>query len=231
MGMTKFEKLVAGVCFLGMIGSAHAGVILDEGFNTVVPPGWVAINNSTAPQLTGWFQGNPGVFPAQAGPANSYAAANFNNAAPGGDISNWLLTPVISLSNGEQITFFTRTEPGSLFPDRLEVRLSTNGASTNVGSTTTSVGDFTTLLLVVNPTLSVGGYPENWTQFTLTVAGLGGAVNGRLAFRYQVPDTNTNADYIGIDTVRVAVPEPSTLLVLMLGLTLLGWHLRRARSR
>ena len=40
-----------------------------------------------------------------------------------------------------------------MFADRLELRLSTNGASTNVGTTTTSVGDFTTLLLTVNPLL------------------------------------------------------------------------------
>ena len=82
--------------------------------------------------------------------------------------------------------------------------MSTNGASVNVGATNTSVGDFTTLLLEVNPNLDVGGYPVVWTQFTITVSGLGAPTSGRFAFRYFVteggPD-GSNSDYIGVDNV------------------------------
>src|SRR5262245_2666704 len=47
--------------------------------------GWVRrANNSSTLGQTGWFQGNPGVFPAQAGAGNSYVGANFLNAAGGG---------------------------------------------------------------------------------------------------------------------------------------------------
>ena len=59
-----------------------------------------------------------------------------------------------------------------MFPDRLQVRISTNGASTNVGSTATGVGDFTTLLLDINLNYTTNGYPNVWTQFTVTLSGL-----------------------------------------------------------
>lgn len=239
--MTKLNKLIAGIGLLGVfggvVGSAQAALVLDEGFNSFLPASWVATNNSVPIGSIGWFKGNDAVFPAQAGPVDSYAAANFNSAAPGGDISDWLLTPEVPLTDGYVFSFYTRTEELSLFPDRLEVRASTNGASTNVGATAASVGDFTHLLLTVNPALSLGGYPEAWTQFSVTVSGVGGSVvQGRLAFRYNVTDTNNNGDYIGVDTVKLdsagrAVPEPSMLLMIALGLAVLPWHLRRGRAR
>jgi uncharacterized repeat protein (TIGR01451 family) len=190
---------------------------LSEGFNNVGSlPGWFKQNNSSPLGATGWFQGDPGAFEAQAGAPNSYIAANYQNAAGDGTISNWLLTPVLSLHNGAQVVFWTRkiTETGPFFPDRLQVRMSTNGASTNVGSTATSVGSFTTLLLDINPTYANGGYPFDWTQYTLTLSGLSGTISGRIAFRYFVENggpLGANSDYIGIDTAclpALAPPPP-----------------------
>ena len=67
------------------------------------------------------------------------------------------------------------------------------------------VGDFTTLLLDINPTYTLTGYPVVWTQFSVTISGLGGPTAGRLALRYFVenggPD-GENSDYIGIDTFQ-----------------------------
>ncbi len=180
---------------------------LAEGFTditTLAGAGWTMINNSAPLGVAGWFQGNSGVFPAQAGAQTSYIAANYNSTLGSGTISTWLLTPEVLLGNGNVLTFYTRVPTGSPFPDRLQVRLSTNGASTDVGSTSSSVGDFDTLLLDVNPTLSVGGYPETWTRYDIVLSGLPGPVTGRLAFRYFVPDggpSGTNSNYIGIDSV------------------------------
>ncbi|HEY0977471.1 MAG TPA: putative Ig domain-containing protein, partial [Flavobacteriales bacterium] len=87
---------------------------------------------------------------------------------------------------------------------RLEVRLSTNGASTNVGSSATATGDFTTLLLSINPTLVTNVYPQVWTQYTITLSGLPAPTSGRMAFRYFVTNggpVGSNSDYIGIDNV------------------------------
>ncbi len=101
---------------------------------------------------------------------------------------------------------------GTIYPDRLEMRLSTAGASTNVGTTATSVGDFTTVLVEVNPTLAAGGYPEVWTQYTATLSGIPGGATGRIAWRYFVTDagpTGANSDYIGIDTVEFTSGGPA----------------------
>jgi hypothetical protein len=177
--------------------------------------GWAMINNSQPLGISGWFQGNPAVFSAHSGATNSYIGANFNNTTGNNTISNWLLTPETPLNNGDEFTFWTRRTT-SVYEDRLQVRLSTNGGSTDVGATATSVGDFTDLLLDINPTYAPGGYPQVWTEYTITISGLGGPTNGRLAFRYFVesggPD-GANSDYIGIDTVSYtsSVVPPSVL--------------------
>jgi hypothetical protein len=91
--------------------------------------------------------------------------------------------------------------------------MSTNGASTNVGATATSVGDFQTLLLDINPTYTLTDYPNVWTQFTVTVSGLGSSTTGRMAFRYFVENggpTGANSDCIGIDTVQYTCNQPPT---------------------
>ena len=217
---------------------ASAQTLLSEGFNdiTTLPgAGWVQTNNSAPLGATGWFQGNDVVFPAQSGAATSYIGANFNNASGAGTISDWLITPVLSLSNGETISFYTRTTDAPTFADRLELRLSTAGTSSSVGSTATSVGDFTSLLLTVNPNLTTTGYPATFTQFTATITGLSGPATGRFAFRYFVTDAGpdgNNSDYIGIDTVQVAaVPEPSSVAIMAFGGCLVGWVTARRRKR
>ena len=214
--MIKFNKLFVTIGIAGMLavlGSAQA-IVLDEGFNGAIPPpGWTIVNNSSPVGVTNWFQGDTGVFTAQAGAANSYIAANFLAAGFGGNIRDWLLTPTVLLSNGSVFSFFTRTETGSTFGDQLEVLLCRNGPCTNTA-------DFSTVLI---PTFTV---PDAWTRESFTFSGLGAGDTGRIGFLYLVNDTSVNGDYIGIDTVQV--PEPSTLAVFAVALVMLGWHLRRA---
>jgi hypothetical protein len=127
-------------------------------------------------------------------------------------ISNWLLSPTMTLQNGSTLIFYTRTVDVPQFPDRLQVRMSTNGASTNVGTAAFDVGDFTTLLLDINPNQTTTGYPKVWTKFTVTVSGLGSPTMGRLALRYFVVNGGffrPNADYIGIDTVTLSCTLPT----------------------
>ena len=199
-----FFLIAVTLTLIIMTGKAQS---FTEDFAVMVPlpAGWAQQNLST-PIGTNptWFQGNTTVFDAQNGAIDSYAACNFNSVTGTNTISNWLFTPTVTLNNGDMFSFWTRTVTGALFPDRLQLRMSTNGASVDVGVTNTSVGDFTTLLLDINSTYVAANYPGVWTQYSVTLSGLGGPVSGRFAFRYFVENggpSGDNSDFIGVDNV------------------------------
>jgi hypothetical protein len=76
LSMKPVNSLFAAAAFslaaLGATAAQAAGVeVLNEGFGNVSGlSGWSQVNNSVPPG-TAWFQGNSGIFPAQAGPADS----------------------------------------------------------------------------------------------------------------------------------------------------------------
>ncbi|WP_445232946.1 choice-of-anchor J domain-containing protein [Duganella rhizosphaerae] len=217
----NFNKYLIGLAAAAATSSAFAGPLLSEGFNdisTLGASGWVMTNNSAAGGSTSWFQGED-KFPAAAGPATSYIAANFNNAGFGGAVSNWLITPEVALSNGEKLNFSLRML-GEGFTDTVQVYYSTAGASANVGGTTTSTGDFT-LLGTYSASADTG-----WSANSLSLSGLSGATTGRYAFRYVAAPGD--GDYIGIDSVSIsAVPEPTTALMLVLGLGVVAFSRKK----
>lgn len=219
---------------------------LNEGFNditTLVGAGWVMQNLSQATGTSGWSQGDNNVFAAHAGPLpSSYISANFENAGDGAGqdtISNWLMSPVRTFNNGDTISFWAQSATAAGIPqfaDRLQLRLSTGGASVNVGATATSVGDFTMLLRDINSTYGQGAdtyvLDNRWLQFNVTLTGIPAPnTMGRFAFRYFVENGGPNglrSNYIGIDTVSYTpVPEPATLALLAGSLLLVR---RRRRS-
>lgn len=200
--------------FLFILNSAIYSQSFTEGFENLANlTDWYIQNNSISPDLD-WGGGNSTNFPAQAGTVNSYLSANFQSTSStvGATISNWLFTPTRTYNNGDVITFFTRTVTGPLYPDRMEVRFSSAGNGLDCGTTATSVGTFTTLLSTINPALTTTGYPQIWTQYTITISGLAAPTNGRVAFRYFVTNggpAGTNSDMIGIDSytyTSVATP-------------------------
>lgn len=231
-----FKSAVISACALALTLGMNPGASADplnENFNAGLPAGWT-INNLSDPRgAIDWFQGNDSVFEAQQGAPNAYLAANFSSGAEVSNISNWLIMPTSTYRNGDTLSFYSRTADFSEWPDRLEVRFS-NVGGTDVGSTATSVGTFSTLLVSINPTLQVGGYPEDWTRYSATLSGLTGPTSGAFAFRYTVNDGGlfgTNSNYIGIDTVQItAVPEPSVYLMMAFGLGMVG-YMRKRQSR
>lgn len=188
---------------------------------------WHALNNSSPLGLSGWFSNNLTTAPFGPHSGAGLANANFQNGAGLATIDNYMMSPVRTFNNGDQISFWTRTVDAPGFPDRLILKLSTAGASTSVAS-------FTTTLLTVNPSLTTAGYPNTWTFFTTTITGLGGPTSGRFAFNYNVPSggpNGANSDYIGIDDVRYsAVPEPGSMIALGLGAAALVARRRRNKK-
>ena len=188
-------------------GNASSIIILNENFDDGVPADWPLINRSDIIGANpNWAQGNPMVFNSRSGAPNSYACADYM-LTDGNLISAWMLTKEVPISNGDKISFWTRTTDGT-FPDRLELRLSEQGSSQDVGNTPESIGDFTTLLLTINPNLLQGSaYPSIWTKYEATISGLTSPITGRFGFRYWVEDVENNSEYIGIDDVVFQTPQ------------------------
>lgn len=214
---TPTSFVAAGALALAVLapGAANAATqVLDEGFDSLTAlPGWTFTNNSVPPGNS-WFQGNPGIFEAQAGAANAYAAASFLGAEGGfGVVDNWLITPVLALTGITNLSFWTRHDNQAGFNDVLEVRFAPGSEGATTG--------FTTLLGTIG---GAAGYPADWTSWSgsLSVEG-----EGRFAFRHVGYADTLN--YIGLDTVRVvtAVPEPSLYAMLALGLGALGFMRRK----
>lgn len=179
---------------------------LQDGFEDIETlSGWYSQNNSAPLGPVEWYQGVPQMFPAHAGPDDSYIATDFTAADGVGTVSNWLLTPEVYLQEGTRLSFWTRS--AIMYPDRLQVRLSTSGPSVNVGVAAEDIGQFDTLLLDINPGYASHGYPTDWTQFVVEVSDLPSPTTGRFAFRHFIDDTLSHGDYIGVDTVEITQPE------------------------
>jgi len=205
----------------------------SESFDTVsaaVAKGWVIANNSKPIGTIGWLQGYfyvslyHGFTPGKTGgPFNYVSAGGFSGNNPsfsGADFimttaecgsgraycSNWLISPEVTVKNGDQISFYTRTyQNPAAGADRLEVRVNAADATANVGRDSNSVGGFTNLILEINHNYLLDGddsYPGGWTQYTSTVTGMPVAKKSRIALRYHVANSGPlgeNGVGVGID--------------------------------
>jgi hypothetical protein len=206
-----------------------------EEFDTVTAAydrGWRYINVSD-PRGTGiWVQAmfnNPTItglptpipFPAYSsrGTYVGFIGADFTStSAAAGTISNWIVSPVVSMQNGDKIIFYTRAVLYDLgggdstdYSNRLQVRMSSNGESVDVGNGA-GVGDFSTALLDINPfskeahvvSYVPDAFPIKWTRFEATVSGLNGPTKGRFAFRYYLEGAGSNGLGSGVAVDSVA---------------------------
>jgi hypothetical protein len=119
--------------------------------------------------------------------ANGYAATSEANTlvwSNGHTANSWLISPQVSIKNGDKISFYTYCNGNA----SLELYVNPSG-TTNVGDgDIANSGDFVgqSLVTIPNKATNPGAvYPKEWTKFEATVKGLSdGAVNGRFAFRY-----------------------------------------------
>lgn len=196
-----------------------------EEFDTAtaaVARGWQFINASD-PKGTGEWQnggGNPPLFNAYSnkGKNAGFIGADYQStSAQQGTISNWLISPSITMQNGDRIIFYTRAwqlfdgvSDTTDFGNSLELRMNPIKDTVDAGNGL-STGGFSKLLLDINPDLvyssvlhpALFAYPSQWTRFDVTVTGLTAPLKSRFAFRYFVTNggSNGNASGIGIDSV------------------------------
>lgn len=185
---------------------------LNEGFTApfnAVGAGWFIQNNSVPTGTTTWHQGQSSVFAANSGGPNDFFAADFSSqGATTGGISNFLITPTVTIVNGGVLKFATRTVQTVNYPDRIQVLYSLGLGTGGIGSGTTAVGSFTSLGYI-NPSLTTTGYPTVWTVYGLTLTSVSGSGPGRFAFRYFVDDSGpngANGEYVGLDDVQYTTP-------------------------
>jgi PEP-CTERM motif len=207
---------LAAVLMFAATAAQSQVTLINEGFNnvtTLAGSGWIISNVSTPIGSTSWFQGDQQVFTSQAGAPEAYIAANFNSAAGGGTIADWLISPTFQTANAGTVSFYARADIADGFADHLKFGFS-NGSST--------LADFT---LGAVQTIAGG-----WTQYTFAYGAQGAGSTARFAIVYTGLADLSN--YVGIDTFSVvAVPEPETWALFALGLGGLGVVSRRRAAR
>ena len=93
--------------------------------------------------------------------------------------------------------------------DRMQILLDTTGTPPDIGNSAVSTGNFSKLLLDINPSYvenDNGGFPIQWTYYLITISGLSSPVKAaRIAFRYLGTDAGVNgpnyASVVGIDSL------------------------------
>ena len=196
-----------------------------DSMQRVIDMGWKGVNLSDPIGSQSWQQGSyvvNGLNGTKGGPfesriashsykasASEHAYVNYFAGEGLSFLNCWLITPELSMKNGDIISFWTTTADPVSFPDRMQVWLNPTSNSYNVGRTSAETGDFTVKLLDINPNLSPTaypvGYPSTWTKFEIVISGLpNGTIpqKHRVGFRYYVKDGGpggTVSDEIGLD--------------------------------
>ena len=229
-----FSVLIIGAMSCGSkdtVASTTPDPSFTEEFDTLsnaISKGWVISNNTKPIGTISWVQGFYFLslhheYDGKLGATNTPYIGGFGGvgaSASGSDFvmttadcghgkancSNWLISPAVLMKNGDLISFYTRTVANpAVAADRLQVRVNTVNSSAEVGKDSSSIGNFTELLLDINPNYlleNAGSYPGIWTKHTVAVTGLPSARKSRIAFRYYVQDggpAGTNSVAVGID--------------------------------
>lgn len=194
-----------------------------ENYNAAIDSGWVFLNRSVpANNARKWQEGSVSDNITAYSPKGSFSgfiSAGFESTeASVGIISNWAISPVVTMQNGDKIIFYTRCR---VYPERdfyrdyvnrLQLRINTNNISDDVGEGA-AAGSFTTLLLDINPEYEEytsdpdefvpTAYPPEWTRFEATISGLPRPLGGRFAFRYFLEEggSSGNGSEVAIDSV------------------------------
>jgi len=225
------KLLLLSSFFSAFFANSQTINVYSYGFDAAFATDWTLTNQSSPAGTSVWTKanyttpltnaifgsGNTTTVPVgHAGGNNSFALVNFNSTTGAGIISNWLITPVVNVKDGDIVSFYTRkgTDGTQDYPDRLEFRYSTAATTVVPSGGSSGVGSFTNVGVTVNPALTTGFvYPKVWTKYQFTIAGVGTtAVPVKFAFRYYVTDggpSGNNSDLIGIDTFSVDRPTLS----------------------
>ncbi|MBL1212881.1 MAG: hypothetical protein HND52_05950, partial [Ignavibacteriae bacterium] len=166
--------------------------------------GWIVIDADGGGTTAAWYQGTIAVFNAYAGPDTGYVAANYNGGNSSGVIDQWLISPVINVTAGDLLNFYTQSPVGS-WDDSINVYVSPTGGA--------AISDFT---------FEWGRYVSNQGSWGLWSEAFPASGAVRFAIRYYISDNVVNSNFLGIDELSVFTPtatlEPPTNLTASTGL-------------
>ncbi|MBS1551564.1 MAG: T9SS type A sorting domain-containing protein [Bacteroidetes bacterium] len=167
---------------------------LTSDTNGLKARGYLVYYRGTGPQgvAATWFQGNPNVFAAFNGAADSYLAANYQVVNNLNDIDSWLVLPDLTVLAGDVMSFRCRGPLDSTFPDSITVSYNASGGTTPESAGWVNLGKFK---------VHVDGI---W-ELKSFVAPTGGTF-ARFAIRYKVVNggpLGSNSDFIGIDALEI----------------------------
>ncbi len=192
------------------------GIVGDENYD------WKLLNVSNpigTVSNESWFQadGTMGINAYMGLEPNCYVQADryVTSAVTGGTISNWLISPVIILSDGDSVRFHTISYDNINRPDKIEIRVSTLGENSVLPTSATEAGSFNILIGVINADLTTTGFPcvqngQTWTRYSFPVAGINFGNDCRVAIRYFVPNSGLqgpNGSAVGIDEFYITGPD------------------------
>ncbi|MBE0538067.1 MAG: DUF4397 domain-containing protein [Ignavibacterium sp.] len=161
--------------------------------------GYTVLNVDGGGTTDPWFQPTGTQFPAYEGPTTGYVAANYQGAN-GFLIDQWLISPQVTVTAGDTLSFWHRSIDNNPFDDSIYVKLSTTAGITP--------GDFD---------ITWGRYlvsETGWARWTGVFP-----VSGTVRFAIQYYHTNggvsgTYSNFFGIDLLEViSAATPTTARV------------------
>jgi hypothetical protein len=179
--------------------------------------GWFSKNiPSTSPtEFSDWSQGAPQTTD-KSGNHYGFAAYSYyvnkdeyiySSPIPDASYSNWLITPIMSVKNGDRISFYAFGDNNTHLSG-LQLLMS-QSASYTIGDSVNSIGNFSVLMSIADRAAS-GIIPPVWTKFEYTFSGITGNMKTRIAFRHFPEGQNNSGDIpggIGIDQFKFEVSK------------------------